>query len=104
MPALGGVRSRRLARTGIREGTGLDLNDYLRALRQHWFGAVVLVSLAGATAFLLSSIQTPVYAANSSGIVSMGLASDPRSRRCQRFAGALTCDHLCRPGDKPEYG
>lgn len=47
----------------------MSLSDYLRALRNHWVGAVVLtlVCLSGALAYSLS--QPAVYAANANGFV-----------------------------------
>ncbi|WP_052336387.1 polysaccharide biosynthesis tyrosine autokinase [Nocardioides alkalitolerans] len=53
----------------------MSLSDYLRALRNHWVGAVVLtlVCLSGALAYSLS--QPAVYAANANGFVTADTGS-----------------------------
>lgn len=54
----------------------MDLNDYLRVLRAHWVG-VVLLTLAGllaATAY--NSSQPKIYAANANGFVSTALTDN----------------------------
>jgi capsular exopolysaccharide synthesis family protein len=53
----------------------VEISDYLRALRNHWVGAMLLTVLVGATAFGFSLMQPKVYAANANGFVGTG-ASD----------------------------
>jgi capsular exopolysaccharide synthesis family protein len=53
----------------------VEISDYLRALRNHWVGAMLLTILVGATAFGFSLMQPKVYAANANGFVGTG-ASD----------------------------
>jgi capsular exopolysaccharide synthesis family protein len=55
--------------------TYVEISDYLRALRNHWVGAMLLTVLVGATAFGFSLMQPKVYAANANGFVGTG-ASD----------------------------
>lgn len=50
----------------------MELRDYLRALRAHWVGALLIVVLAVAAAAGYSATKSKVYAANASGIVSAG--------------------------------
>lgn len=55
----------------------MELTDYLRILRAHWLG-VLLLTLATATAALAFSLTQPkVYAANANGFVSSGLNDNP---------------------------
>ncbi len=55
----------------------MELTDYLRILRAHWIG-VLLLTLATATAALAFSLAQPkVYAANANGFVSSGLNDNP---------------------------
>lgn len=57
----------------------MELSDYLRVLRAHWIGVLLLTILgtAGAGAYTLT--QPEVYAANASGLVSVGsdVTTDP---------------------------
>ena len=55
----------------------MELRDYLRVLRNHWLGVVLIVLLAVAAAFAYNFTQPKVYAANANGFVSSGLGSDP---------------------------
>ena len=55
----------------------MELTDYLRILRAHWLG-VLLLTVATATAALAFSLTQPkVYAANANGFVSSGLNDNP---------------------------
>lgn len=55
----------------------MELTDYLRILRAHWLG-VLLLTVATATAALAFSLTQPkVYAANANGFVSAGLNDNP---------------------------
>lgn len=45
----------------------MELRDYVRALRRHWFGIILMTALGVAVAYGWASIQTPVYQANASG-------------------------------------
>lgn len=55
----------------------MELNDYLRVFRRHWFGICLIAVLAVAGAGGLSLRQEKVYAANASGFVSTGSTQDP---------------------------
>lgn len=55
----------------------MELRDYLRILRAHWLGIVVLTVLGAAVAFGWSALQPKVYTASASGIVqATGLGTD----------------------------
>jgi len=47
----------------------MELRDYLRILRAHWLGIVLLTLLGAAVAFGYSALQPRVYTASASGIV-----------------------------------
>jgi len=47
----------------------MELRDYLRILRAHWIGILLLTVLGGAVAFGWTSLQPRVYTASASGIV-----------------------------------
>ena len=55
----------------------MEFSDYVRVLRAHWLGVVLIViaALAGAAAFNVT--QPKVYAANATGFVSTGPIVDP---------------------------
>jgi capsular exopolysaccharide synthesis family protein len=55
----------------------MELRDYLRLLRNHWLGVVLITLLAVAAAFAYNVTQPKIYAANANGFVSSGLGSDP---------------------------
>ncbi len=56
----------------------MELNDYLRILRNHWLGVVVIVVSCVALAGIFNLTQPRVYAANANGFVSAGgTATDP---------------------------
>ena len=56
----------------------MELNDYLRILRNHWLGVVIIVVATVALAGVYSVTQPKVYAANANGFVSAGgTAMDP---------------------------
>lgn len=56
----------------------MELNDYLRILRNHWLGVVVIVVACVGLVGLYSLAQPKTYAANANGFVSAGgTASDP---------------------------
>ncbi|HEY1134934.1 MAG TPA: polysaccharide biosynthesis tyrosine autokinase [Nocardioides sp.] len=54
----------------------MSLSDYLRALRNHWLGAVVIVFVCLILALAYSLSQPSVYAANATGLVTSSNA-DP---------------------------
>ncbi|WP_165872887.1 polysaccharide biosynthesis tyrosine autokinase [Nocardioides jejuensis] len=54
----------------------MDLNDYLKALRNHWFGSLLILAGCAIAAFGLSSTMPKVYAANANGFVSTGTTTD----------------------------
>lgn len=47
----------------------MDLRDYGRALRRHWFSVVLMTVLGVAVGFGWASIQTPVYQADAGGLI-----------------------------------
>jgi capsular exopolysaccharide synthesis family protein len=55
----------------------MEFNDYVRVLRAHWLGVVLIVvaALLGATAYNIT--QPKVYAANATGFVSTGQNDNP---------------------------
>ena len=55
----------------------MEFNDYVRVIRAHWLGVVLIViaALLGATAFNLT--QPKVYAANATGFVTTGAIDNP---------------------------
>lgn len=55
----------------------MELKDYLRILRAHWMGVLVLALIGGAAAGVWSLTQPKVYAANASGFVTTGKQTDP---------------------------
>jgi capsular exopolysaccharide synthesis family protein len=55
----------------------MELRDYLRILRAHWVGVVVITLVGVAVAALYTVSQPKVYAANANGFVSSGQTSDP---------------------------
>lgn len=55
----------------------MELADYLRILRNHWIAVAAFILGGAVAAFGWSSIQTPVYEANSSGFVTSGVGGDP---------------------------
>jgi len=55
----------------------MELADYLRILRRHWLGVVLVVVVCLALAGIYTATQPKVYAANASGFVSTGPTDDP---------------------------
>jgi len=55
----------------------MELKDYLRILRAHWIGVLVLAVLGVGAAAAYSLSQPKVYEATSTGYVSSGDSSDP---------------------------
>ncbi|HPU13634.1 MAG TPA: polysaccharide biosynthesis tyrosine autokinase [Aeromicrobium sp.] len=53
----------------------MELNDYLRILRNHWLGVVVIVLACVSLAGLYNLTQPQVFAANAKGFVSAGGSS-----------------------------
>ena len=47
----------------------MELRDYLRGLRRHWFAIVLMTLVGGASAFGWYLLQTPVYEATAVGLV-----------------------------------
>jgi len=54
----------------------LELQDYWRAVRNHWIGVLLLVGGTCAAGALFTALQTPVYAANAAGFVGTGASQD----------------------------
>ena len=62
----------------LTERDPMELKDYLRILRAHWVGVLLLIVLATTVAGLWSLSQPKVYAAGANGLVSAGNgSSDP---------------------------
>src|SRR5689334_2871051 len=58
---------------GRKGGTAhVELRDYLRILRAHWFGALVITALVIGAAAAYTFTRVPVYAADASGFVAIG--------------------------------
>src|SRR3954447_9981137 len=55
----------------------MELKDYLRVLRAHWVGVVVLALAGIAVASLYTISQPRVYAASATGFVSAGANENP---------------------------
>lgn len=55
----------------------MELSDYLRVLRAHWFGVLVLTAIGVTLAFGYNHTQPRVYAANANGFVTTGAADNP---------------------------
>src|SRR5688500_3982569 len=55
----------------------MELRDYLRILRAHWVGLALITALTVAATGLYTFTQEKVYAADASGLVSAGAATDP---------------------------
>ena len=55
----------------------MELNDYLRILRAHWLGVLLIVVACVGAAEVYNLTQDKVYAANASGFVSTGGNQDP---------------------------
>ncbi|GAB3855701.1 polysaccharide biosynthesis tyrosine autokinase [Nocardioides maradonensis] len=55
----------------------MELQDYLRALRTHWVGAVIILGFVLLAAAGYTVTQPKVYAANATGFVGTGQASNP---------------------------
>ena len=51
---------------------GMELSDYLRILRAHWVGVVVLAVVGVLAAFAYNQTQTQVYEASATGLVTTG--------------------------------
>ncbi|MET0885210.1 MAG: polysaccharide biosynthesis tyrosine autokinase [Mycetocola sp.] len=47
----------------------MELRDYLRGLRRHWFAVVLMTAVGVASAFAWALLQTPVYEATANGLV-----------------------------------
>ncbi|SFB87131.1 capsular exopolysaccharide family [Nocardioides terrae] len=50
----------------------MELQDYWRAVRNHWIGVLLLIVGTCAAGALFTALQTPVYAANAAGFVGTG--------------------------------
>ena len=50
----------------------MELQDYWRAIRNHWIGVLVIILVTCAAAALFTATRTPVYAANATGFVGTG--------------------------------
>ncbi|GAB7002830.1 polysaccharide biosynthesis tyrosine autokinase [Nocardioides sp. AN3] len=50
----------------------MELQDYWRAVRNHWVGVVLIVVATCGIGVLFTAMQTPVYAANATGFVGTG--------------------------------
>jgi capsular exopolysaccharide synthesis family protein len=79
MFAVGHVEISGLAATSFLSGgtRALELQDYWRAVRNHWIGVVVIVVVTCVAAAIFTATRTPVYAANATGFVGTGASTDP---------------------------
>ena len=59
----------------------MELPDYLRVLRAHWVGVLLLTLLGAVLAAGYSYSQPKVYAADASGFVTTARAGDAAPRR-----------------------
>ncbi len=50
----------------------MEISDYLRILRRHWVGVLLLAIVTTSAAGVASALQSKVYAADASGFVSVG--------------------------------
>ena len=55
----------------------MELEQYVRILRNHWVAVVVATLLGAGAAWGWSATQSPVYAASSAGFVTAGGGGDP---------------------------
>ncbi|MSZ77865.1 MAG: lipopolysaccharide biosynthesis protein, partial [Actinobacteria bacterium] len=55
----------------------MELSDYLRVLRAHWIGVLLLALLGLAASGAYTFTQPKVYAANANGFVSVGGSATP---------------------------
>lgn len=53
----------------------MELQDYLRVLRNHWVGVLVITILCGAVAMAWTMTRTPMYSANATGLVGTGAST-----------------------------
>ena len=50
----------------------MELRDYLRILRAHWFGVLLITALTIGAAAAYTFTRVPVYAADANGFVAIG--------------------------------
>ncbi|REJ08035.1 lipopolysaccharide biosynthesis protein [Microbacterium bovistercoris] len=55
----------------------MEIRDYVRALKRHWIGIVLLTVLGVAVGFGWAAMQAPVYQADASGVVTVITPKDP---------------------------
>jgi capsular exopolysaccharide synthesis family protein len=55
----------------------MELRDFVRVLRAHWVGVLLIVAIAGIATVAYTEQQPEVYAADANGFVSAGTAADP---------------------------
>lgn len=55
----------------------MELSDYLRILRAHWLGGLVIIAAVVSLGGVYTYLQPKVYAAGANGFVSTGASSDP---------------------------
>ncbi|UNK70152.1 polysaccharide biosynthesis tyrosine autokinase [Microbacterium sp. H1-D42] len=54
----------------------MELRDYANALKRHWLGIVLMTLLGLAAGFGWAAVQTPVYRADASGVVTVKSAAE----------------------------
>ena len=54
----------------------MELRDYLRGLRRHWIAILLMTAVGAGAGYGWTLLQTPVYVANASGIVSSTLVDE----------------------------
>ncbi|WP_423494712.1 polysaccharide biosynthesis tyrosine autokinase [Microbacterium esteraromaticum] len=55
----------------------MELRDYANALKRHWLGIVLMTILGLAAGYGWAALQTPVYQADASGVVTVATDPDP---------------------------
>lgn len=55
----------------------MELRDYANALKRHWLGIVLMTLLGLAAGYGWAALQTPVYQADASGVVTVATEPDP---------------------------
>lgn len=66
----------------------MELRDYLRGLRRHWFAIVLMTALGVGVGFGWVQLQTPVYEASATGYV--------QSRDSEEIGGSIVGDAAAR--------
>lgn len=82
----------------------MDIAGYLRIVRIHWVALIVLALVGGGVAYGWTLLQTKVYAANASAIISAGSSTDLGTALVgDNLAKSRSCRTTCnwRGGRRP---